>query len=91
MTKDKVKIPNPKSQIPNSKLQVSSDPELDDAVAEGLGETVETDKTGGQGRGRLDARLMRVRRRKRARHGAGSEVLALKLRLVEAESDGCEE
>jgi len=58
---------------------------------EGLREVVETDGTGSRGPGRLDARLKGVRRRKRARHGAGCEVLASKLRLVEMESDGREE
>ena len=80
-----------KSQIPNSEAQADLELERDDMGDEGLREVVETDGTGSRGPGRLDARLKGVRRRKRARHGAGSEVLASKLRMVEAESDGCEE
>ena len=80
-----------KSQIPNSKVQADSELERDDIAEERLREVVETDGPGSGGPRRLDARLKGVCRRKRARHGAGSEVLALKLRLVETESDGCEE
>lgn len=91
MTNDKGQGPNSKSQNPKSKTQTDVELERDGVVAEGLGEAVETDKTDGQGRGRLDARLKGVRRRKRAQRRTGCEVLAFKLRLVETESDGCEE
>ena len=91
MTNDKGKRPNPKSQIPDLEVQADSELERDDIGTEGSEEIVETDKTGGKGRGRLDARLKGVRRRKRAQRRARSEVLAFKLRLVETESDGCEE
>jgi hypothetical protein len=75
MTKGKVKIPN-------SKVQADSELERDGVVAEGLGEVVETDGIEGLGRGRLDARLKGVRRRKRARSGSDSDVLTRKMRLV---------
>ena len=82
MTNDKGQIPNLKSQNPNSKFQTDAELERDGVAAEGLGEVVETDRTEGTGRGRLDARLKGVQRRKRARSGSGSDVLTLKMRLV---------
>jgi hypothetical protein len=87
----KSKTANDRGQGPKSKTQTDAELQRDVVVAEGLGKAVETDKIGGQGRGRLDARLKGVRRRKRAQRRAGSEVLASKLRLVKTESDGCEE
>jgi hypothetical protein len=87
----KGQTPNPKDQIPNSKPRASSDTELDDAVTGGQEEAVEIDRTEGGGHGRPAARLKGVQKRKRAQRRAGCEVLAFKLRLVETESDGCEE
>jgi hypothetical protein len=91
MTNDRGQSQNPKSQIPNSKVHADSKLEHDDIGTEGSEETVETDGVESGGRGRLDARLKGVRRRKRAQRRTGCEVLAFKLRLVETESDGCEE
>ena len=78
----KSKMTEDKSQTPKSKLQDDAELERHDTAAEGLGEAVETDETEGKGRGRLDARLKGVRRRKRARSGSGSDVLTRKMRLV---------
>jgi hypothetical protein len=78
----KLQMTNDKGQGPNSKSQTDAELERDGVVAEGLGETVETDKTDDKGRGQLDARLQGVRRRKRARSGSGSDVLMHKMRLV---------
>ena len=82
MTNDKGQRPNPKSQNPNSKVQADSELERDDIGTEGSEETVETDGVESGGRGRLDARLKGVRRRKCARSGSDSDVLTRKMRLV---------
>ena len=71
-----------KSQTPNSKLQTDAELERDDV---GTGGSEQAEDTGGierGGRGRLDARLKGVRRRKRARSGSDSDVLTRKMRLV---------
>jgi hypothetical protein len=78
----KSKMTNDKDQTPNPKVQADSELERDGVVAEGPGEVVETDGVESGDRGRLDARLKGVWRRKRARSGSDSDVLTRKMRLV---------